>query len=112
MGRVVFMPVPSETFVGRGKKTGDDVCPRALLNNYMRQDRQPEAGKYKHNDAEDRVWIFDRHSCSLVRFGLRPSRKGFFTPQLLRFSFFLDRIVHLPVPSENVSRRGKKISTS
>jgi hypothetical protein len=25
---------------------------------------------------------------------------------------FLDRIVHLPVPSENVNRRGKKISES
>jgi hypothetical protein len=30
----------------------------------------------------------------------------------LRFSFVLDRIVHLPVPSEDVSRRGKKISES
>jgi len=28
----------------------------------------------------------------------------------LRFRFVLDRIVHLPVPSEIVSRRGKKIS--
>jgi hypothetical protein len=27
----------------------------------------------------------------------------------VRFSFVLDRIVHLPVPSENVSRRGKRI---
>jgi hypothetical protein len=30
----------------------------------------------------------------------------------LRFSFVVDRIVHLPVPSEDVSRRGKKISKS
>jgi hypothetical protein len=30
----------------------------------------------------------------------------------LRVSFVLDRIVHLPVPSESFSRRGKKISES
>jgi hypothetical protein len=36
----------------------------------------------------------------------------YLTPQLLRVSFVLDRIVHLPVPSESFSRRGKKISKS
>jgi hypothetical protein len=32
--------------------------------------------------------------------------------QLLHLKFVLNRIVHLPVPSENVSRRGKEISKS
>jgi hypothetical protein len=75
----------------------------------MRQDREREAGKEKHSHAEHRVRIFDRHTCSLVRFGLCQSRKAVFLLQLLHFSFVLDRVVHLPVPSENVSRRGKKI---
>ena len=76
----------------------------------MRQERKPEAGKYKHNDAEHPIWIFDRRTCSLVCFVLQCGRKRYLTPQLLRFSFVLDRIVHLPVPSGNVSRRGKKIA--
>ena len=40
---LVFMPVPSETFAARGKK--GDVCARALLNNYMRQDREAEQAR-------------------------------------------------------------------
>ena len=76
----------------------------------MGQERKPEAGKYKHNDAEHPIWIFDRRTCSLVCVVLRCGPKRYLTPQLLRFSFVLDRIVHLPVPSEIVSRRGKKIS--
>jgi hypothetical protein len=78
----------------------------------MGQERKPEAGEYKHNDAEHRVWIFDRDTCSLVCFVLRCGPKRYLTPQLLGFSLVLDRIVHLPVPSENVSWRGKKISES
>jgi hypothetical protein len=33
-------------------------------------------------------------------------------PQLWRFFFALGRIVHLPVPSENLNWRGKNISES
>jgi len=75
----------------------------------MRQERKPEAGKYKHNDAEHPIWIIDRRT-SLICFVLQCGRKRYLTPQLLGFSFVLDRIVHLPVPSESFSRRGKKIS--
>src|SRR6476660_4856682 len=78
----------------------------------MRQDRKPEAGKQKHNHGEHRVRIFDRDTCSLVCFVLRCAPKRYLTPQLLRVSFVLDRIVHLPVPSAVVNRRGKKLSKS
>jgi hypothetical protein len=78
----------------------------------MGQDRKPEAGKYKYNDTEHPIWIVDRRTCSLVCFVLRCGPKRYLTPQLLRFSFVLDRIVHLPVPSESFSRRGKKVSKS
>src|SRR5512132_1390926 len=87
-----------------------EICSRALLDNYMRQDREREAGNEKHSHAEHRVWIFDRHSCSLVCFVLRCRQKRYLTLQLLHFRCSLDRIVHLPVPSESFSRRGKKIS--
>ena len=50
----------------------------------MRQDRKPEAGKQKHNHAEHRVWIFDRHTCSVVRFG---DFDG--TEEVLSFSSFV-----------------------
>jgi len=66
----------------------------------MRQERKAEAGKYKHNNAEHPVWIIDRRTCSLVRFVLQCGPKRYLTGQLMRFSFVLDRIVHLPVPSE------------
>src|SRR6476659_5924028 len=78
----------------------------------MSQERKPEAGKYKHNNAEHPIWIVDRRTCALVCFVLRCVPKRYLTPQLLRFSFVLDRIVHLPVPSESFSRCGKKISES
>jgi hypothetical protein len=77
----------------------------------MRQERKPEAGKYKHNNAEHPIWIIDRRT-SLIYFVLQCGPKRYLTPQLLRVSFVLDRIVHLPVPSESFSRRGKKISES
>ena len=73
----------------------------------MRQDRKPEAGKQKHNHGERRVWIFDRDTCLLVCFVPRCGPKRYLTFQLLHFSSSLGRIVHLPVPSGNVSRRGK-----
>jgi|SRR6476660_2216940 hypothetical protein len=75
----------------------------------MSQERKPEAGKYKHNNAEHPIWIIDRRT-SLICFVLQCGPKRYLTPQLLRVSFVLDRIVHLPVPSGNVSRRGKKIA--
>jgi len=75
----------------------------------MRQDREPEAGKKKHSHADHRVRIFDRHSCSLVRFGLWREDKRFLTLQRFHFGFALDPVVHLPVPSEDFSGRGKKI---
>src|SRR6476661_3009874 len=78
----------------------------------MRQERKPEAGKYKHNNAEHPIWIVDRGTCAFVCFVLQCGRKRYLTPQLLRVSFVLDRIVHLPVPSEAVNRRGKKLSKS
>ncbi len=78
----------------------------------MRRERKPEAGKYKHNNAEHPVWIVDRRTCAFVCFVLRCAPKRYLTPQLLRVSFVLDRIVHLPVPSEVVNRRGKKIAES
>jgi hypothetical protein len=76
----------------------------------MRQERKPEAGKYKHNNAEHPIWIIDRRTYSLICFVLQCGPKRDLTPQLLGFSFVLDRIIHLPVPSGNVSRRGKKIA--
>jgi hypothetical protein len=78
----------------------------------MGQDRKSDAGKYKHNDAKHPVWIVDRRTCSLVCFVLECGPKRYLTLQLLRFSFVLDGIVHLPVPSESFSRRGKKVSKS
>src|SRR5882757_9657443 len=78
----------------------------------MRQERKPEAGKYKHNNAEHPVWIFDGRTRSLVCSVLQYGRERYLTPQLVRFSFVLDRIVHLLVPSESFCRRGKKISES
>jgi hypothetical protein len=75
----------------------------------MRQDRERETGNQKHSQAEHRVRIFDGHTSFLVRFGLWWNRKGFFTPQLLHFCFFLSRSVHLPVPSGILARCGKKI---
>ena len=38
-----------------------------LLNNYVRQGCEREAGKQKHNRAKHRVWIFDRHADSAIR---------------------------------------------
>jgi len=35
-----------------------------LLNNYVRQGCEREAGKQRHNRAKQRVWIFDRHADS------------------------------------------------
>jgi hypothetical protein len=72
----------------------------------MRQEREPEAGKYKHNNAEHSIWIFDRRT--VLRYGW----KRYLTPQVLRFSFALDRIVHLPVPSEGFRQRGKRFLKS
>ena len=76
----------------------------------MRQERKPEAGEYKHNDAEHFIWIFERRTRSVICFVFQCGPKSYLTPQLLGFSFVLDRIVHLPVPSGNVSRHGKKIA--
>jgi hypothetical protein len=78
----------------------------------MRQDRKPEAGNQKHKHGEHRVWIFDRHTCSIDCFVLRCGTKRVLTLQLLDFRSSLACIVHLPVPSENVIRRGNKISKS
>ena len=83
-----------------------------LLDKYMRQDCEREAGNEKHSHAEHRVWIFDGHTCSIGRFVRRCGTKRFLTVQLLDFRSSLARIVHLPVPSENVSRRGKKVGES
>ena len=85
------------------------VSSRALLNNCMRQDRERQARKQKHSHGEHRVRIFDRDTCLLVCFVLRCGPKRYLTPQLLHFRSFLDRIVHLPVPSEDFAPRGKKI---
>ena len=78
----------------------------------MRQQGKPEAGKYKHNYAEHPIWIVDGRTCSLICFVLQYGPKEYLMSQLWRFSFVLDRIVHLPVPSEIVGWRGKKISKS
>lgn len=74
----------------------------------MRQKGKPEAGKYKHNYVKHPIWIFDRRTCSLIYFVLQYGPKSYFAPQLLCFSFVLDRIVHLPLPSEMFNWRGKK----
>ena len=74
----------------------------------MRQDRKPEAGEQKNNHGERRVWICHGDICSVARFGAFGGTEGFFMVQLFQFSFVLDRIVHLPVSSENLSWRGKK----
>jgi hypothetical protein len=81
-----------------------------LLNEYMRQDRKREAGEQKHGHAEHRVLIFDGDTCSLVRFVRWRDDKRLLMLQRFHFRFVLDWMVHLPVPSANVSRRGKKIS--
>lgn len=73
----------------------------------MGQDRKRGAGKQKHNHRERRVRIFQRQACSLVRFGVFDGTGGFLVRELRDFSFVLNRIVHLPVPSESVSWRGK-----
>ena len=86
-----------------------EIYSRALLDKYVRQDREREAGNEKHSHAEHRVWIFDRDTCSIGCFVLRCETKRFLTLQLLDFRSSLARIVHLPVPSESFSRRGKKI---
>jgi hypothetical protein len=78
----------------------------------MRQERKPEAGKYKHNNAEHPIWIIDRRTYSLICFVLQCGPKRYLTAQLFRFSLVLDRIVHLLVPSETVRRRCKKILES
>jgi hypothetical protein len=75
----------------------------------MGQERKPEAGEYKHNDAEHFIWIFERRTRSVICFVFQCGPKSYLTPQLLGFSFVLDRIVHLPVPSETLPLRGKKI---
>src|SRR5712691_3576330 len=85
-----------------------EICSRALLDKYVRQSCEREAGNEKHSHAEHRVWIFDRHTCSIGCFVLRYGPKRYLTFQLLHFRSFLDRIVHLPVSSENLSWRGKK----
>src|SRR5882672_2028729 len=87
-----------------------EICSRALLDKYVRQDREPEASNEKHSHAEHRVRIFDRDTCSIGCFVLRCGTKRFLTLQLLDFRSSLARIVHLPIPSEDVSRHGKKIS--
>jgi len=79
-----------------------------FLNKYMGQDRKRGAGKQKDNHRERPVWIFQRQACSLVRFGAFDRTGGFLILQFCDFTFVLNRIVHLPIPSENVSRRGKK----
>jgi hypothetical protein len=56
--------------------------------------------------------IFDRHICSLLRFGVFGGTERFLIVQCFHFSMVLKRIVHLAVPSENVSWRGKKITKS
>src|SRR5215813_4846600 len=78
----------------------------------MGQDRKRGAGKQKHNHAKYRVLILRRHTRSLPRFGGFGGSERFFILQLFHFSFVLNRIVHLPVPSENLSRRGNEISES
>jgi len=81
-----------------------------LLNKYVRQGGEREAGKQKHNHTEHRVWILDRNSCFLVRVGVFGGTEGFFILQLVEGQLRLNRIVHLPVPSENVCWRGKGFS--
>jgi len=51
----------------------------------MRQDREPEARKQKHNHGEHRVWIFDRHTCS--------SFVSFFAGDVKEFSRFSSGIL-------------------
>ena len=76
----------------------------------MRQERKPEAGKYKHYDAEHPVWIFDTATYFFVCFVLQRGPKRHLSPQLSGISFGWDQIVHLPIPSEGFRQRGKKIS--
>ena len=74
----------------------------------MRQGCEYQAGYQKHNNAEHPIWIIDRRTYPLICFVLQCGPKRCLTPQLLGFSFVLDRIIHLPVHSENGSRRGKR----
>jgi hypothetical protein len=74
----------------------------------MGQDREPEAGKQKHNHREHRVLILERHTCFLVRFSAFSGTEKFLVVQLFHFRVGLNQIVHLSVPSENLNRRGKR----
>ena len=61
-----------------------------LLNNYVRQGCEREAGKQKHNRAKHRVWIFDRHADSAIRLSALGGCEGVFIQTLTHCSFFVD----------------------
>jgi hypothetical protein len=96
-------------YVGNQGDLRDDVLTQ-VLNKYVRQSCEREAAEQKHNHAKDCVRIFHGDICAVARLGAFGRIEGFFMVQLFDFSFVLARIVHLPVPSENLSRRGKKIA--
>jgi hypothetical protein len=80
----------------------------AYPKNYVRQCYKRDADKQKHNDPEHHVPIFHRNVFSLIRFGGSGRTGQYLMLQRFEVSFVLNQIVHLPVPSENVSRRGKE----
>jgi hypothetical protein len=53
-----------------------------LLNNYVRQGCEREAGKQRHNRAKQRVWIFDRHADSAIRLSALGGCEGVFIQTL------------------------------
>ena len=80
-----------------------------FLNKHVRQGREAEAGKQKHNDAKNRIWISGLHTCFRVRLGFWVSCEGPVTLWLSVFRLVSKGNTHLLVPSENMSRRGKKL---
>jgi len=83
-----------------------------LRNDYLRQSCERDAGKKKHNHAKHRVRIVHRFACSLVRVGAFSRSQGFFMLQLCHLSVVLVQVLHLSIPSGNLSRHGKNISKS
>jgi hypothetical protein len=60
----------------------------------MCQDRKPEAGKQKHNHSELLSGSLIEIVRSVISFVLWCGLKNYLTPQLWRFTFSFNRILH------------------
>lgn len=76
-----------------------------LLNNYVRQGCEREAGKQKHNRAKHRVWIFDRRADSAIRLSALADAKEFSyrrSPQATRRLYPLIASLQLRITTKQV----------